>query len=135
VEKTFPPPLRRLADYLKTGHFICPQNRTFLLANDTDESATNQAEAGNERIWYCFATLIMVNLRLCIEALIAVRFECAASQLEWHRCSRGRALNAIVRLSSLDDLRSNPSGLLKGHCVDLRSGSGECVERPAGTQV
>jgi hypothetical protein len=55
--------------------------------------------------------------------------------IEWHRCSRGRALNAIVRRSSLDDLRSNPSGSLKGHRVDLRNGSAECVERPAGTQV
>jgi hypothetical protein len=53
----------------------------------------------------------------CMETFIAAFVECAASQLEWHRWSRGRVLNAIVMFSSLDDLHSNPSGVLKGHRV------------------
>jgi hypothetical protein len=50
-----------------------------------DGSATNRAETGDERTWCCFATLIMMNLRFYLGAFIAVRIECAASQLEWHR--------------------------------------------------
>jgi hypothetical protein len=38
VEKTFPPPLRRLT--YETGHFTCSKKRTFLLATDTDGWST-----------------------------------------------------------------------------------------------
>ena len=42
AEKTFPLPLRLTIN--QTGHFICYEKRTFLLANDTAEWATNRPE-------------------------------------------------------------------------------------------
>src|ERR1017187_11025893 len=63
--RTFPPPLRLLT--YETGHFICYEKRTFLLANDIYESAVTRPEPGIQP--WRFDQRIFLQLTSAVEGL------------------------------------------------------------------